>query len=108
MRGRRRLITRGRVIAWTVSLILGIAWVIALGLLPADFDPVVRLFVGLVGIFGVFLGILMATGMLVRVLTIFGTRPGSLSSPAGELPPDITFGVCLILFALPSLLAYHG
>jgi hypothetical protein len=104
----RRLLTRGRLIACAVSLVLGIGWVVVLGLLPSGLDPVVRLLLGLVGIFGVVGGILVATGTLVRVLTLFGTRPGSVSSGAGDLAPDVVFGICVVCFALPSLLAYYG
>ncbi len=101
---RNRLLTRGHLIAWAVSLALGIVWVVILSLLPADLDPVVLLLLRLVGIFGFFGGILIATGMLVQVLGMFGTRPGALGAPSGEVPADRVFGICVILFALPSLL----
>ena len=103
---RRRLLTRGHVIAWVVSLVLGTGWVVLPGLLPGDLDPVTGLLLSLVGIFGSILGVLIATGTLVRVLGIFGARPGSLSPPAGELAPDLVFGLCVLLFSLPSLLAH--
>jgi hypothetical protein len=105
---RKRLLTRGHVVAWLISLALGLGWVGLLGLLPSDFDPIVGLLLGLVGMFGFVGGILIATGMLVRMLAIFGTRPGSMSSPAGELPPDAVFGICVICFVLPSLFLYYG
>jgi len=106
MTPRRRLITRGVLIAWAVSLGLGVAFVVALGSVPADFAPLADLVTSLVGIFGVALGIAIALGWLVRLLSI-GYWPRSLSTAPGEdLAPDRVFGICVILFSLPSLLLH--
>ena len=105
---RKKQVTRGRLIAWVVSLALGIGWVSVLGALPAGFDPVVSLFLGLVGVFGFGLGLLIATGMLVRVARLFGNPSRALSSPVHELPADKVFGICVMLIALPSLFVYFG
>ena len=104
MAQRRRLVTRGAVIAWVVSLAVGIGFVVALGALPAGLDAIVSLAYSLVGIFGVAIGIGIATGWLVRLLSM-GYWPRSSASPGDDLPPDRVFGICVILFALPSLLA---
>ena len=103
--GRRRLITRGALIAWAVSLAAGIGWVLLLGALPTDFDPVVSLAYSLVGIFGVLIGIGIATGTLVRLLSL-GNWPRTPAPPRDDLAPDRVFGLCIILFALPSLLVH--
>ena len=103
-----RLFSRGHVIAWLVSLALGIGWVLALGALPSDMAPLVQLFLALVGLFGFGLGVLIATGLLVKALSLSGTRPGSISTSAGELPVDLVFGVCVMLFCAPSLSVYLG
>jgi hypothetical protein len=104
---RNHWITRGRVIAWLVSLALGVGWLVFLTSLPSGFDPVVALVIELGGIFGFVFGLLVATGMLVKSLSVFGARPGSMSRPSGELAPDVVFGVCVMLFALPSLWYAH-
>ena len=104
MARRRRLVTRGAVVAWVVSMAAGIGWVLLLGALPSDFDPIVSLACSLVGIFGVAIGIGIATGWLVRLLNMaYWPRTSASSDP--DLPPDRVFGLCVILFALPSLLA---
>ncbi len=106
MARRRRFLTRGHAIAWAASLCAGIGFVAALGALPADLDGVVSLACSLVGIFGVAIGIGIATGWLARLLSM-GYWPRSSASPASsgaDLPPDRVFGLCVILFALPSLL----
>ncbi len=100
---RRRLLTRGVLIAWAVALAVGIGWVLFLGALPADLDPIVSLAYSLVGIFGVVIGIGIATGTLVRLLS-FGNWPRTPAPPSDDLAPDRVFGICIILFALPSLL----
>jgi len=103
---RRRSITRGVLIAWAVSLVLGIVFVVALDAVPADLVPLAALATSLVGIFGVALGIAIALGWLVRLLSI-GYWPRSLpGSPGDDLAPDRVFGVCVILFSLPSLLLH--
>lgn len=101
----KRLLTRGAVIAWVVSLAVGIAWVAGLAALPAELDPVVSLAYSLVGIFGVIIGIGIATGVLVTMLRFLGGRSSNMSPLAQDLAPDRVFGICVILFALPSLLA---
>ncbi len=103
MARRRRLVTRGAVITWAVSLAAGIGFVVALGALPAGLDAVVSLAYSLLGIFGVAIGIGIATGWLVRLLSM-GYWPRSSTSPGDDLPPDRVFGICVIFFALPSLL----
>lgn len=105
---RRRLFTRGHAVAWLVSLALGIGWVEVLLALPSDYDPVVTLFLALVGIFGSIFGLLTATGLLVGALSFFGSRPGYGSRPGGEVGPDVVFGICVLLFTLPSLFVYYG
>ena len=105
MARRRRLLTRGHAIAWAVSLCAGIGFVAALGALPAGLDAVVSLVCSLVGIFGVAIGIGIATGWLARLLSMGywpRSSPSSASSGA-DLPADRVFGLCVILFALPSL-----
>ncbi len=102
MTRRRRLLTRGAFIAWAVSLAAGIAWVVGLGALPASLDSIVSLVYSLVGIFGVVIGIGIATGWLVRLLSM-GYWPRSALA-IDDLAPDRVFGICVILFALPSLL----
>lgn len=105
---RKRFFSLSHAIAWVVSLALGIGWVVFLGALPDELDPVVTLFLALVGLFGFGFGLLIATGTLVRGLSLFGTRPGSLSPPTGHVPSDTVFGICILLFALPSLFVYYG
>lgn len=102
------MFTRGRAIAWLVSLGLGIGWVLALRALSSDLDPVVALFLAIVGLFGFGFGFLMATGLLVRVLRMLGNPTRAVSSSPAELPADVASGVCVMLFALPSLLVYYG
>ena len=104
MAPRRRLITRGVLIAWAVSLALGIGFVVGLYSVPAGLTPLAALATSLVGFFGVALGIAIALGWLVRLLSL-GNWPRS--SPGTEdLAPDRVFGVCVILFSLPSLLLH--
>ena len=107
---RNRLITPGRAIAWLISLALGIGWAALLASLPEGYSPVAVLFLELGGIFGFVFGLLIALGMLVRFLSLFGARPGAMSRPSGELGTDMGFGVCLMLMSLPSLgyLLYGG
>lgn len=99
---------RGRFIAWSISLALGIGWIFLLKAAPAGYDPVVSLVVKLTGYLGVLIGIGIATGVLVGILTFLGTRPGTRSSYAGSLPADFTFGMCVILLSAPSLAVALG
>ena len=105
---RTRLLTRGHVIAWVVSLAVGIGWVVLLAALPSDLDPIVALLLGVLGIFGFLFGVLMASGLLVRVLRMLGNPTRAVSSSPAELPADVVSGVCVMLFALPSLLVYYA
>jgi len=105
---RTRLLTRGHVIAWAVSLALGIGWVALLAALPSDLDSVVALLLGVIGIFGFVLGVLITTGLLVRVFRMLGNPTRAVSSSPAELPADVVSGVCVMLFALPSLLVYYA
>lgn len=98
----RRVLTRGALIAWAVSPAAGIVLVVGLGALPASLEPVVSLACSLVGIFGVVIGIGIATGWLVRLLAMGYWPRRSLA--VDDLAPDRVFGICVILFALPSLL----
>lgn len=106
MASRRRLITRGALIAWVLSLGVGIAFAVGLDSVPVDFAGLAGLATSLVGIFGVALGIAIALGWLVRLLSV-GYWPRSLpSAPGDDLAPDRVFGICVILFSLPSLLLH--
>ena len=105
---RKRLLTRGHAVAWAVALALGIGWIVLLAALPSDLDPVVALLLGVIGIFGFVLGLLMATGLLVRVFRMLGNPTRAVSSAPAELPADVVSGVCVMLFTLPSLLAYYA
>jgi len=104
---RTRLHTRGHVITWAVSLVIGIGWVALLAALPSDLDPIVALLLGVIGIFGFVFGVLMATGLLVRVLRMLGNPTRAVSSSPAELPADVVSGVCVMLFTLPSLLLFY-
>jgi hypothetical protein len=101
-------VTRGRAIAWVVSLALGVGWAVLLGLLPGDDESVAALLIGITGLLGLPLGVLIATGLLVRVFRMLGNPTRAVSTSPGELPADLGFGVCVILFSLPSLIAYLG
>jgi len=107
-RPRKRLLTRARVIAWAIALALGIAWAFLLGHVTGDLQPIGRLLVVIGGIFGTLVGVLIATGMLVRVMRPLGNPTRAMSTSPGELGPDLVFGVLVILFFLPSLFAYLG
>ncbi len=108
MARRQHRVTRGALIAWAVSFALGVGWVLLLEALPSGFEPVATLFLALVGIFGFGLGLLMATGWLVRVMRPFGNPTRAFSSPVDELPADRVFGIIMMLFCLPSLFVYFG
>ena len=101
---RTRLLTRGHAIAWAVSLALGVGWAMVLGSLPEDGESIAALVIGITGL----LGVLIATGLLVRVFRLLGNPTRAVSSSPEELPPDLAFGMCVILFSLPSLIAYLG
>ena len=104
----KKLLTRGHLMAWVVSLALGVGWVLLLESLPSGLEPVVTLFIALTGVFGFLLGAGIATGVLVSVLRLIGTRPGSVSSPEGKIPPDRVFGIFVMLFCLPSMYVFFG
>ena len=87
---------------------LGIGWIALLAALPSDLDPMVALLLGVIGIFGFLFGVLMATGLLVRVLRMLGNPTRAVSSSPAELPADVVSGVCVMLLALPSLLVYYA
>jgi hypothetical protein len=108
IRPRKRVFTRGRVVAWVVSLALGIGWAMLLRSTDGDLRAVAVLLLAVGGLFGTLFGVLAATGLLVRVMRLLGNPTRAVSSSPEELPPDLTFGVCLILFFLPSLLVYYG
>jgi hypothetical protein len=103
---RRALVTRGRIVAWAVSLALGLAWVALLGLVPDDGESVAMLLIAVVGLFGVALGVLIAAGFVVTVMRLLGNPTRAVSSAPGELPADFAFGISVVLFSLPSLLAH--
>ena len=105
---RRSPLTRGHVIAWVVSLAVGIGWVVLLAALPSDLDPIMTLLLGVIGIFGFVFGVLMATGLLVRVLRMLGNPTRAVSSSPAELPAHVVSGVCVMLFTLPLLLACYA
>ena len=94
--------------AWVVSLALGVGWAAVLGLVPEDGESVAALLIGITGLLGVPLGVLIATGLLVRVFRLLGNPTRAVSTSPGELPPDLAFGMCVILFSQPSLIAYLG
>jgi hypothetical protein len=103
---RKKVLTRGHLMAWVVSLGLGIGWVLLLESLPSGVEPVATLLLAMTGIFGFLLGAGIATGVLVWLLRIMGTRPGSVSTPEGKIPPDRVFGIFVMLFCLPSMFVY--
>jgi hypothetical protein len=105
---RTRLFSRGYLIAWAISFALGLGWVLLLESLPSDFWPIVALFIALVGLFGFLLGLGIASGLLVEMLSITGSRPGAMSHPGGSVSPDRAFGIGVMLFSLPSLFVYLG
>jgi hypothetical protein len=105
-RTRKRIFTRAHGVAWLISLALGVGWVVLLGALPDDLDSVVMLLLGLVGIFGFLFGLLMATGLLVRVFRMLGNPTRAVSSSPAELPADVVSGVWVMLFCVPSSLVY--
>lgn len=105
--GHRIILMKVRLIAWFVSLALGIGWVLLLTAAPADFDPVVALVLRLTGAFGVLLGVGIATGVIVGMLKFLG-RPGALNVSTAALSADRVFGLCVIFFALPSLVTALG
>jgi hypothetical protein len=98
---------KGRLIAWFIALAVGLGWALLLRSAPADYSTIVALVLGLTGYFGVLLGIGIATGVIVGMLKFLG-RPGATREATAALPADRTFGLCVILFALPSLATALG
>ncbi len=103
-RPRKHVFTRARAIVWAVALALGIAWALLLAHATGDLAPIGGLLLTIGGIFGTLVGVLIATGMLVRVMRPLGNPTRAMSASPGELAPDLAFGVCVILFFVPSLL----
>lgn len=95
-------------ITWAVALALGIAWAVLLARLPGDLLAVGALLLGVGGVFGTLFGVLMATGLLVRVFRLLGNPTRAVSVSPDELAPDVTFGVSLAFFFLPSLVVLLG
>jgi hypothetical protein len=95
------------VIAWVVALALGTVWAVLLARLPGDLGAIGLLLLGVGGVFGTLLGVLMATGLLVRVFRLLGNPTRAVSVSPDELAPDVAFGVSLAFF-FPSLVAYLG
>jgi hypothetical protein len=100
---RKRVFTRARVVAWAIALALGIAWALLLAHATGDLEPIGGLLLTIGGIFGTLVGVLIATGLLVRVMRPLGNPTRAMSTSPGELAPDLAFGVCVILFFAPSL-----
>jgi hypothetical protein len=89
---RKQLLSGGHLLAWAAAVALGIGWVLLLRALRDDLAPMTALLIALTGIFGFGLGLLIATGWLVRVMRLFGNPTRALSSR-----------VDVMLFCLPSL-----
>jgi hypothetical protein len=103
---RKQLLSGGHLLAWVAALALGIGWVLLLRALRGDLAPMTALIIALTGIFGFGLGLLIATGWLVRVMRLLGNPTRAMSSRVDELPAARAFGIFVMLFCLPSMFVY--
>ncbi len=58
---------------------------------------------GWIVVFGLIVGLLAATGHLVTVMRLLGNPTRAVSSAPGELPPDLPFGIWLVLLSLATV-----